>query len=65
MKLKYSSDLRWNSHCGHGRKTILNYGIDTILQFLYHGNILHEDHANKLFSMIITNSESIKVLKDN
>ena len=36
MKLKCSSDLRWNSHCGHGRKTILNYGIYIILQFLYH-----------------------------
>lgn len=32
---------------------------------LHDGNILHEDQANKLFSMIITNSESIKVLKDN
>ena len=32
MKLKCSSDLRWNSHCGHGRKTILNYRIySTIL----------------------------------
>ena len=36
MKLKCSSELRWNSHCGHGRKTILNHGIDIILQFLYH-----------------------------
>jgi len=36
MKLKCSSELRWNSHCGHGRKTILNYGIYIILQFLYH-----------------------------
>ena len=36
MKLKCSSNLRWNSHCGHGRKTILNYGIYIILQFLYH-----------------------------
>ena len=36
MKLKCSSDLRWNSHCGHGRKTILNYGIYIVLQFLYH-----------------------------
>ena len=31
MKLKYSSDLRWNSHCGHGQKTILNYKIHIIL----------------------------------
>ena len=36
MKLKCLSDLRWNSHCGHGRKIILNYRIDTILEFLYH-----------------------------
>ena len=28
MKLKHSSDLRWNSHCGHWRKTILNYRIN-------------------------------------
>jgi len=24
MKLKCSSALRWNSHCGHWRKIILN-----------------------------------------
>ena len=32
---------------------------------LHDGNILHEDQANKLFSMTITNSNLIKVLKDN
>ena len=31
MKLKCSSELRWNSHCGHWRKTILNCGIYIIL----------------------------------
>ena len=31
VKLKCSSELRWNSHCGHWRKTILNYKIQIIL----------------------------------
>ena len=31
VKLKCSSELRWNSHCGPGRKTILNYKIQIIL----------------------------------
>lgn len=42
VKLKCSSVLRWNSHCGPGRKTILNCGIYIVLWFLYHNHDYEE-----------------------
>ena len=59
MKLKCSSDLRWNSHCGHGRKTILIYRIYIILQFLYHIRTWDEDYEKAGKGMTFSAQELI------
>ena len=57
-KLKCSSDLRWISHCGHWRKTILNYRIDIILQFLY-----HEKFYDNLEKVVVTKTVTTSVTR--
>lgn len=61
MKLKCSSDLRWNSHCGHGRKTIL-YHIPQEFQIKYPSELVFK-YRNLVSSL--SDSEISNIPKAN